>query len=45
MAELQHSQKFVKEVDAAIMRQTRMITADSNIFEANTAFREFLTDG
>jgi hypothetical protein len=31
MAKLQHSQKFVEEVDAAVVRQTRMITGDFNI--------------
>jgi hypothetical protein len=31
MAEAQHSQKFVEEVNTAVMRQTRMITGDSNI--------------
>jgi hypothetical protein len=28
MAELQHSQKFVEEVNTAVVRQTRMITGD-----------------
>jgi len=31
IAELQHSQKFVEEVNSAIVRQTRMITGDSDI--------------
>jgi hypothetical protein len=31
MAELQHSQKFMEEVDAAVVRQTRVITGDLDI--------------
>jgi hypothetical protein len=31
MAEPQHSQKFMKEVNTTVVRQTRMITGDSNI--------------
>ena len=31
MADLQHSQKFMEEVNTAVMRQTRMITGDCNI--------------
>jgi hypothetical protein len=31
MAKLQHSQKFMEEVHTAVVRQTRMITGDSNI--------------
>jgi ribosomal protein L19E len=31
MAKLQHSQKFMEKVHAAVVRQTRMITGDSNI--------------
>jgi hypothetical protein len=31
MSELQHSQKFVEEIDSAEVRQTCMITGDSEI--------------
>jgi len=31
MAKLQHSQKFVEKVDAAVVRQTRMIAGDFDI--------------
>jgi hypothetical protein len=31
MAELQHSQKFMEEIHAAVVRQTRMITDDLDI--------------
>jgi hypothetical protein len=31
MAELQHSQKFMEEVHATVVRQTRMITGDFDI--------------
>jgi hypothetical protein len=31
MAEAQHSQKFMEEVNTAVVRQTRMITGDPNI--------------
>jgi hypothetical protein len=31
IAQLQHSQKFVKKVDTAEVRQARVITGDSNI--------------
>jgi hypothetical protein len=31
MAEAQHSKKFMKEVNTAVVRQTPMITGDSNI--------------
>jgi hypothetical protein len=45
MAEMQRSQKFMEEVNTAIMRQTRMITGDSNIPRRIRHFHEFLTDG
>jgi hypothetical protein len=45
MAEMQSSQKFMEEVNTAIMRQTRMITGDSNIPRRIWHFHEFLTDG
>ncbi len=31
MAELQHSQEFMKEIQAAKMRETRMITGDLKV--------------
>jgi hypothetical protein len=40
VAELQHSQKFMKKLDAADMRQTLMITGDFYIFLENSAFHD-----
>ena len=45
MTELQHSQKFVKKVDAAIVGQPSMIAGDSNISRRIRHFDEFLTEG
>ena len=42
MTELQHSKKFMEKVHSAKVRQTGMITGDSDVSRRNIAFREFL---
>jgi hypothetical protein len=45
MTELQHSKKFMEKAHSAKVRQTSMITGNSDVSRANIAFREFLTVG
>jgi hypothetical protein len=44
VAELQHSQKFMEEVDSSEVRQTSVIKGDFDISRRISHSREFLTD-
>jgi hypothetical protein len=45
IAQLQHSGKFVKKENSAVVRQTRMITGDFNVCRRSPHFEPHITFG